>query len=99
RPVAAFCLLTWDVLPEMTSGYPPDLRSITLAVDSAKPIRWSIQVMDDPRFPDLRRPVGEAVTGCTRQPDGWFELTSQVDLDAGNLLKGTTFFIPARVRL
>jgi hypothetical protein len=97
--VAAFCLLTWDVLPEMTSGYPPDLRSITLAVDSAKPIRWSIQVMDDPRFPDLRRPVGEAVTGCTRQPDGWFELTSQVDLDAGNLLKGTTFFIPARVRL
>ena len=25
--IAAFCLLTWDVLPELTSGYPPDLRS------------------------------------------------------------------------
>jgi hypothetical protein len=97
--VAAFCLLTWDVLPEMTSGYPPDLRSITLAVDSAKPIRWSIQVMDDPQFPDVRRIVGEAVTGCARQPNGWFELTSQVELDAGNLLKQTTFFTPGRARL
>ena len=38
--VAAFCLLTWDVLPEMTSGYPPDLRAITLAgrFDQADPV-------------------------------------------------------------
>ena len=97
--VAAFCLFTWDVLPEMTSGYPPDLRAITLAVDSTKPIRWSIQVIDDPRFPDVGRIVGEAVTGCTRMPDGWFELTSRVELDAGGLLKGTTFFTPASVKL
>ncbi len=97
--VAAFCLLTWDVLPEMTSGYPPDLRAITLAVDSAKPVRWSIQVIDDPRFPDVRRIVGEAVTGCVRRPDGWFEMTSQVELDAGGLLKGTAFFTASRVRL
>ena len=33
------------------------------------------------------------------RPDGWFELTSQVDLDAGGLLKGTAFFTPSRVRL
>jgi hypothetical protein len=97
--VAAFCLLTWDVLPEMTSGYPPDLRAITLAVDSSKPVRWSIQVIDDPRFPDVRRIVGEAVTGCTRRPDGWFEMTSRVELDAGGLLKGTAFFTRSRVRL
>ena len=97
--VAAFCLFTWDVLPEMTSGYPPDLRAITLAVDSTKPIRWSIQVIDDPRFPDVGRIVGEAVTGCTRMPDGWCELTSRVELDAGGLLKGTTFFTPASVKL
>lgn len=97
--VAAFCLLTWDVLPEMSSGYPPDLRAITLAVDSARPIRWSIQVVDDPRFPDVRRIVGDAVTGCTRRTDGWFEMTSRVELDAGGLLKGTAFFTPASVPL
>jgi hypothetical protein len=97
--IAAFCLLTWDVLPEITSGYPPDLRSITQAVDSAKPIRWSIQVTDDPRFPDVRRIVGEAVTACARRPDGWFELTSRVEFDAGGLLKGTTFLTRTNIRL
>lgn len=97
--IAAFCLLTWDVLPEMTSGYPPDLRAITQAVDSAKPITWSIQVIDDPRFPDVRRIVGEAVTGCVRRPDGWSELTSRVKLDAGGLLKGTAFFTRSSIRL
>ena len=97
--IAAFCLLTWDVLPEMTSGYPPDLRAITQAVDSAKPITWSIQVIDDPRFPDVRRIVGEAVTGCVARPDGWSELTSRVKLDAGGLLKGTAFFTRSSIRL
>jgi hypothetical protein len=97
--VAAFCLLTWDVLPEMTSGYPPDLRAITLAVDSSRPIRWSIQVIDDARFPDVRRTVGEAVTGCARRPDGWFEMTSRVELDAGGLLRGTAFLARSSVRL
>ena len=57
----------------------------------AKPVRWSIQVVDDPRYPDVRRTVGEAVTASSRRPDGWFELTSQVELDAGGLLKGTPF--------
>jgi hypothetical protein len=97
--IAAFCLLKWDVLPEMTSGYAPDLRSITQAVDSAKPIRWSIQVTDDSRFPDVRRIVGEAVTACTRRPDGWFELTSRVEFDAGGLLKGTAFLTRSSVQL
>ena len=97
--IAAFCLLTWDVLPEMTSGYPPDLRTITQAVDSVKPTRWSIQVIDDPRFPDIRRIVGEAVTACARRPDGWFEMTSRVELDAGGLLKGTAFLTRSSIRL
>ena len=97
--IAAFCLLTWDVLPEMTSRYPPDLRAITLAGDSTRTIRWSIQVIDDPRFPDVRRIVGEAVTGCTRRPDGWSELTSRVALDAGDLLKGTAFWARSSIRL
>ncbi len=53
--IAAFCLLTWDVIPELTVGYPPDLRAIALAGDSSKPVRWSVQVIDDPRSPDVRR--------------------------------------------
>jgi hypothetical protein len=97
--IAAFCLLTWEVLPEISPGYPPDLRSITQAVDSAKPTRWSIQVTDDPRFPDVRRIVGEAVTACVRRPDGWSELTSRVELDAGGLLKGTAFLTRSSIQL
>ena len=97
--IAAFCLLTWDVIPELTLGYPPDLRAITLAADSSKPVRWSIQVNDDPRFPDVRRVVGEAVTGSARRPDGGFDLTSQVEVDAGGLLKGTAFLTRASLRL
>ena len=97
--IAAFCLLTRDVLPELTSGYAPNLRSITQAVDSAKPIRWSIQVTDDPRFPDERRIVGEAVTACVRRRDGWSELTSRVEIDAGGLLKGTAFLTRSSLQL
>jgi hypothetical protein len=89
--VAAFFLLTWDVLPELTSGYAPDLRAITLAGDSSRPVRWNIQVIDDPRFPDTRRMVGEAVTGLAHKPGGWTELTSRVEVDAAGLLKGTRF--------
>ncbi len=86
--VAAFCLLKWDVLPEMSIGYPPDLRGIAFASESDRPVRWSIQVLDGPG-PDDRRTVGEAVTTSKRQPDGWYEMTSRVDFDAGNLLRGT----------
>ena len=86
--IAAFCLLSWDVLPELSMGYAPDLRSIALAGDSNEPVRWSIQVIDDPKTPDIRRTIGAAVTGSSRRPDGWFELTSQVEFEAGGLLKG-----------
>jgi hypothetical protein len=86
--IAAFCLLKWDVLPELTMGYPPDLRGIAFASDSTRPVRWSIQVVDDPRK-DTRRTVGEAVTTTVRQADGWYEMTSRVEFDAGDLLRGT----------
>jgi hypothetical protein len=97
--IAAFCLLTWEVIPELTLAYPPDLRSITLAADSTKPVRWSIQVSDDPRFPDVRRVVGEGVTSSMRRPDGWVELTSKVEVDAGGLLKGMAFLTRQSVRM
>jgi hypothetical protein len=97
--IAAFLLLKWDVLPEMTMGYPPDLRSIVFASDSSRPVRWSIQVLDDPRSPDNRRTVGEAVTTSTRQSDGWFEMTSRVEFDASDLLKGTMFSMRESLRV
>jgi hypothetical protein len=89
--IAAFLLLTWDVIPELTQGYAPDLRAIAVAGESSKPVRWSIQIVDDPRDPETRRTVGESVTASKRRPDGWFELTSHVDLDASGMLKGTPF--------
>lgn len=89
--IAAFCLLTWDVLPELTLSSPPDLRAIVFSGDSTQPVRWSIQVIDDPRTPEARRTVGEAVTVTSHQPNGWYEMSSRVDFDAGGLLKGTPF--------
>jgi hypothetical protein len=97
--IAAFLLLTWDVIPELTLGYAPDLRAIAVAGDSSRPVRWSIQIVDDPRFPEVWRPVGESVTASSRRPDGWFALTSHVDLDAGGLLKGTPFGSRSSVRI
>jgi len=97
--IAAFCLLTWDVIPELSLGYAPDLRTIAGSGDSSKPVGWSIQIVDDPRFPEVRRTVGEAVTTSSRRPDGWVELTSRVDIDAGGLLKGTPFVTRTSARL
>jgi hypothetical protein len=97
--VAAFCLLTWEVLPELSLGYPPDLRAIAAAGDSGKAVTWSIQIIDDPKAPDVRRSIGAAVTASKRLPDGWFELSSRVNFDAGALAKGTTFGTRASVRL
>jgi hypothetical protein len=86
--IAAFCLLKWDVLPELSMGYPPDLRGIAFASESDRPVRWSIQVVEDAGA-DNRRTVGEAVTSSKRQSDGWYEMSSRVEFDAGNLLRGT----------
>jgi hypothetical protein len=97
--VAAFCLFTWDVLPELTMGYPPDLRAITFASDPARSVRWSIQVIDDPRSPDARRTVGEAITAATRRPDASYEMTSRVEFDGGELLRGTVFATRLKVRI
>jgi hypothetical protein len=97
--IAAFLLLTWDVIPELTLGYAPDLRAIAVAGDSSRPVRWSIQIVDDPRYPEVRREVGESVTASSRRPDGWAELTSHVDLDASGMLKGTPFASVSKARL
>ena len=99
--IAAFCLLKWDVLPELSMGYPPDLRGIAFASDTDHPVRWSIQVQEG-MGTDNRRTVGEAVTTTKRQSDGWYEMTSRVEFDADNLLRGTILAmresLPVQVR-
>jgi hypothetical protein len=97
--IAAFCLLTWEILPELTLGYPPDLRSIAAAGDASRPVTWSIRVIDDPKAAEVQRPIGTAVTASKRLQDGWFELTSRVNFDAGHMLKGTAFATKVSVRL
>jgi hypothetical protein len=97
--IAAFCLLSWEVIPELTLGYPPDLRAIAVAGESNKPVRWSIQIVDDLRYPDVRRTVGEAVTTSSRRANGGIELASRVEIDAGGVLKGTPFVTAANIRL
>src|SRR5262249_25908058 len=96
--IATFCLLKWDVLPELSTGYPPDLRGIAFASQSDRPVKWSIQVLDRPGAED-RRTVGEAVTAATRQPDGWYTMTADVDLDAGSLLRGTVLAMRESLRV
>ena len=46
-----------------------------------------------------RRSVGEAVTTSKRLQDGWIELSSRVNFDAGGLLQGTPFRAKTNVRL
>ena len=65
----------------------------------SRPVRWNIQVVDDPKFPDVRRTVGEALTVSSRREGGGFELKSQVSVDAGGLLKGTPFLGRSNLRL
>ncbi|OJW14394.1 MAG: hypothetical protein BGO49_28725 [Planctomycetales bacterium 71-10] len=88
--VAAFFLLTWEVLPEMTLGYPPDLRAIASAAGTNPgPVTWSIDVIDDRGKPDVRRTVGSATTESRRTEEGAYEMTSHVDVDASELLRRT----------
>ena len=82
--VAAFCLLTWDVPAGDDVGVSTRLTSHYSCRRFEQATRWNIQVIDDPRFPDIHRIVGEAVTGFSRRPDGSAELTSRVELDAGD---------------
>ncbi|WP_422931115.1 hypothetical protein [Singulisphaera sp. PoT] len=87
--IAASTLIRRDVLPEMGFVRPPDLRTIARAEDNAEPSRWSVEVIDNPLSPDLRRSVGTASTHSTRNARGWVIMKSRVFFDAGGLLKGT----------
>ncbi|MFO0889568.1 MAG: hypothetical protein U0790_10575 [Isosphaeraceae bacterium] len=97
--VAAFYLLTGEVLPELSLGYPPDLRAIAKASDGNGPVKWTMEVLDGKEGGESTRTVGEAITSSSRLPDGRFEMGTRVSFDAGELLKGTPLGIKASVRL
>jgi hypothetical protein len=87
--VAAVGLIKNDLLPELSVGSPPDLRTIASAERNSEPARWSVQVIDNPSRPESRRSVGQAVTESRRLEDGWVVMSSRVVFDSGGLLKGT----------
>jgi hypothetical protein len=88
--VAAVALFTRDILPDLLIGTPPDLRSISKTQPAPLPTRWAILVAEDPSLVNLRS-VGQAVTKSTLKADGWVQMTSEVHIDAENLLRGTPF--------
>jgi hypothetical protein len=87
--VAAVGLVNRDLIPELSVGGPPDLRTIASAGEDAGPVRWSVQVIDNPARPEERRNVGQALTESKRSAGGWIEMTSTVSFDSGQLLKNT----------
>jgi hypothetical protein len=93
--IAAMRLVTRDLLPELSVGHPPDLRTIASAGGESRPARWSVQVVDNPNSPEGRRTVGQAVTESRRARDGWVEMTSKVSFDSrrllGSILKGAAY--------
>lgn len=86
--VAAVGLVSRDLIPELTVGPPPDLRTIASAGENAPPARWNILVSDRPNDPDSKRSVGTATTESRRSLNGWIEMTSKVVFDSGRLLGG-----------
>ncbi|MDR3633447.1 MAG: hypothetical protein P4L84_06385 [Isosphaeraceae bacterium] len=96
---AAVSLISRDLLPEWTLGNPPDLRAISRAEEGARPGRWAVQVVDDPKSPEVHRTVGQAMTEGVRRPDGSVVIASRVWFDAGGLLKGTPFDSKSETRI
>jgi hypothetical protein len=97
--IAASSLIQRDLLPELRFARPPDLLSIARAVRGKGPSRWSVQVIDDPEHPGVRRSVGQAATEAIHRRDGGVLLSSQVRFDSGGLLRGTAFASKAHVEL
>jgi hypothetical protein len=97
--VAAWSLIRHDLLPELRFARPPDFLAIARAVRGDEPSRWSVQVIDDPAHPDVRRSVGQALTESIHRRDGGVLLSSQVRFDSGGLLRGTAFASRAHVEL
>jgi len=104
RPACVAILLFWayaaggllrrDVLPDLWTTPPPDLRTVAVAGEDTRPTQWDLSVAEDPGLTSLRS-VGRAVTESRRSGDGGTDLISHVYFDSGGLLKGTPFAFKA----
>jgi hypothetical protein len=83
---AAVGLVTRDLLPELSVGSPPDMRTIASAGEESGPARWIIEMVDPSGGPDSRRTIGQATTESKRSADGVISMTSHVVFDSGRLL-------------
>lgn len=84
--VTAVGLVSRDLLPELSVGSPPDLRTISSAAEDAPAARWNILTADATDDRGSNRAVGQAVTESRRKSDGSVEMTSRVVFDSGRLL-------------
>ena len=100
RPVRAAILLFWaytagalfqrDILPDLWSQPPPDLRAVAHAEGMASSASWDLSVAEDTVAKGYRS-VGSATTSSRVERDGEVVLASTVRFDSGKLLKGTPF--------
>lgn len=108
RPACVAILLFWvyaaggllrrDILPDFWVTPPPDLRSIAAAEEDARPTEWELTAAEENGLKGSRS-VGRAVTRSARSADGGLDLTGQVWLNSGSLLKGTRFASQSDERL
>jgi hypothetical protein len=91
--IASSSLLIRDVLPDLLTGPPPDLRDLARASEPPGPTTWTILVADEDISSDIsgQRAVGRATTQTNRPIDGHVQFISDVWFDSGPLLKGTPF--------
>lgn len=95
--VASSSLLIRDVLPDLMTGPPPNLRDLAAASDPPGPTTWTILVDDQGRGASGGlRAVGQAITTTKRPIDGHVQFLSDVWVDAGPLLRGTPFEVSGR---
>ena len=66
--VAVTALINRDILPELSIASAPDFRALAGAGDNEGPTLWTVQVMDDPVFPENLRAVGDAETASSATP-------------------------------
>src|SRR3954449_7028019 len=85
---AATALFPRARLPIQLVGPPPDMRTVALAEDDSRPVRWAILVPEAEDGEEARS-VGQATPRAERKRDGWFAMHSDAWIDSGELLKGT----------
>ena len=87
---AAGALFRRDMLPDLWTQPPPDLRAVARAEGVNSRAAWTLSIAEDSGVKGYRS-VGRADTTSTVAADGSVELRADVHFDSVKLLKGTPF--------